>query len=187
MLWYSLRVIPVLLASKRHLPALYVIGQLRLNGFLFCCGILIKNKLNCHFYSAKHITEGNFFVKFCYRYHVFIGKRTLCRPILSAIILIKWWLTSQTHWYDCRPNWTPVSPVTIKGHLHMRCLVRFLSHFSMQFCRARILAMEISSVNLKRFSCDLSPRYRRVFGHARNFMQLGSDLGKNWSGSKHCT
>ena len=53
-----------------------------------------------------------------------IGNRTSCRPIRSVIILvIKLNRAPATrssdfvnHSYDYRPNWTPLSPITITNH-----------------------------------------------------------------------
>ena len=43
-----------------------------------------------------------------------IGNRTSCRPIRSVIILvIKQIGLPRNHSYDYKPNWTPLSPVTI--------------------------------------------------------------------------
>ena len=46
-----------------------------------------------------------------------IGNRTSCRPIQSVIILvikqIGWLRDFVNHSYDYRPNWTPLSPITI--------------------------------------------------------------------------
>ena len=47
-----------------------------------------------------------------------IGNRTSCRPIQSVIILlIKQIGRLHNHLYDYRPNWTPLSPVTITNDI----------------------------------------------------------------------
>ena len=59
------------------------------HGFLFSCGISIKNKLNCNIYPPKYLTDVFFFLKFCYSYDFKIGKRISCHVnILSVIILL---------------------------------------------------------------------------------------------------
>ena len=45
-----------------------------------------------------------------------IGNRTSCRPVQSVIILVIKQIDFVNHSYDYRPNWTPLSPVTITNN-----------------------------------------------------------------------
>jgi len=52
-----------------------------------------------------------------------IGKRTLCRPVQSVIILVIKQIDFVNHSYDYRPNWTPLIPVTITNNTEYIILI----------------------------------------------------------------
>ena len=61
-----------------------------------------------------------------------IGNRTSCRPIQSVILLVIKQIGLPlrgrpilliTHNYDYRPNWTPLSPVTITNTIFLKNVI----------------------------------------------------------------
>ena len=115
--------------QQAKIPIAFLFSQLHFNNVtshaLFYGSHLVMRSKRCAMQNQGITLNGFFF--HCQQNKIsnflcfdLIGNRTLCRPIRSVIILVIKQIGLPlrgrpicNHSYDYRPNWTPLSPVTI--------------------------------------------------------------------------